>query len=159
MLDDLYRAMEWSDARVWKAVRASARDDARIRELLLHLHVVQQAFFSVWRGGVPFVPQYETLDEVEAFARPYYAAVREFLASRTEEQLDAPLRLPWAEEVAGALGQPLAPSTMRETALQVTHHTAYHRGQVNARVRELGGEPPNADYIVWVWLGKPDAAW
>ena len=159
MLDDLYRGMEWSDARVWSAARALNRDDARLRDLLLHLHVVQQAFFAVWRGEAPHVPSYETLAEVEAFARPYYAAVREFLASRTEEQFAAPLVLPWAAQVASALGQDLAPTSMRDAALQVTHHSAYHRGQVNARLRELGGEPPLADYIVWVWLGKPDAVW
>jgi uncharacterized damage-inducible protein DinB len=38
-------------------------------------------------------------------------------------------------------------------------HTVYHRGQVNARVRALGGEPPLVDYIAWLWLGRPAPEW
>jgi uncharacterized damage-inducible protein DinB len=42
---------------------------------------------------------------------------------------------------------------------QVTSHSTHHRGQVNARLRALGGEPPLVDYIAWVWFGKPAADW
>jgi len=38
-------------------------------------------------------------------------------------------------------------------------HSTHHRGQVNARLRELGGEPPLADFIVWLWWGRPAASW
>jgi len=43
--------------------------------------------------------------------------------------------------------------------LQVPLHSQYHRGQINARLRAVGGEPPRVDYIVWVWLGRPGAHW
>jgi uncharacterized damage-inducible protein DinB len=49
--------------------------------------------------------------------------------------------------------------TVAETMLQVAMHTTYHRGQLNKRLRELGGEPPLIDFIVWIWLGKPKAEW
>jgi len=42
---------------------------------------------------------------------------------------------------------------------QVIIHSTHHRGQVNSRIRELKGEPPLVDFIVWIWLGKPAAAW
>jgi uncharacterized damage-inducible protein DinB len=35
----------------------------------------------------------------------------------------------------------------------------YHRGQVNTRIREVGGEPAAVDFINWIWLGKPDPEW
>jgi uncharacterized damage-inducible protein DinB len=38
-------------------------------------------------------------------------------------------------------------------------HSTYHRGQVNARLRELGIEPPLTDYIAWIWFGRPEAEW
>ena len=38
-------------------------------------------------------------------------------------------------------------------------HSTYHRGQVNVRLRELGGEPQLVDFIAWVWEGKPRAVW
>ena len=50
-------------------------------------------------------------------------------------------------------------TTVGETTLQVPMHTVYHRGQVNARVRALGGEPPLVDYIAWLWLGRPAPEW
>ena len=43
--------------------------------------------------------------------------------------------------------------------IQVAMHTAYHRGQINTRVRELGGEPKLVDFIAWIWYGKPKADW
>jgi uncharacterized damage-inducible protein DinB len=43
--------------------------------------------------------------------------------------------------------------------LQVASHSTYHRGQINTRFRELGGEPAIVDLIAWVWLGKPKASW
>jgi uncharacterized damage-inducible protein DinB len=50
-------------------------------------------------------------------------------------------------------------TTVAETMLQVTFHSAYHRGQVSARLREVGVEPPLVDYIAWIWFGRPDAPW
>jgi len=34
-----------------------------------------------------------------------------------------------------------------------------HRGQVAARLREIGGEPPLVDFIAWVRLGRPEPVW
>jgi uncharacterized damage-inducible protein DinB len=45
-----------------------------------------------------------------------------------------------------------------EPIFQVTSHSTYHRGQVNARVREGGRRMPLVDFIAWVWFGKPDPA-
>jgi uncharacterized damage-inducible protein DinB len=50
-------------------------------------------------------------------------------------------------------------TTIGETILQVALHSIYHRGQVNARLRALGQEPPLVDYIAWIWLGRPDPKW
>jgi uncharacterized damage-inducible protein DinB len=41
----------------------------------------------------------------------------------------------------------------------VPMHSQYHRGQVNARLKEVGGVPPNVDYILWVWVGRPVGLW
>jgi uncharacterized damage-inducible protein DinB len=52
-----------------------------------------------------------------------------------------------------------APITLGETLLQVVNHSTYHRGQINSRLRELGGTPPMTDFIAWVGLGKSGAEW
>jgi uncharacterized damage-inducible protein DinB len=38
-------------------------------------------------------------------------------------------------------------------------HSHYHRGQNATRLRELGGEPPPTDLIVWYWKGRPAPEW
>jgi uncharacterized damage-inducible protein DinB len=38
-------------------------------------------------------------------------------------------------------------------------HSQHHRGQNATRLRELGGEPPMTDLIVWYWKGRPGPRW
>ncbi|MGH9902557.1 MAG: DinB family protein, partial [Pyrinomonadaceae bacterium] len=61
--------------------------------------------------------------------------------------------------VGERIGRAPATTTAGETALQVVLHGTYHRGQVNARLKEVGGVPPLVDYIAWLWLGRPAAEW
>ncbi len=54
-LRDLFRHMEWADATVWAAALGTARaaDDTTLRNDLLHLHGVQQAWLAMWSGRPP----------------------------------------------------------------------------------------------------------
>ena len=67
--------------------------------------------------------------------------------------------MPWAKQIEAQLGRPPAISTLADTCFQVASHSTYHRGQVNARLRELGAEPPLVDYIAWIWFGRPTPSW
>jgi uncharacterized damage-inducible protein DinB len=49
--------------------------------------------------------------------------------------------------------------TVAEALMQAVMHSHWHRGQNATRFRELGGEPPTIDLIVWIWKGRPAAAW
>ncbi|HQR38743.1 MAG TPA: DinB family protein [Blastocatellia bacterium] len=162
-LTDLYRHMEWADATVWAAVLSTdaARRDDKLRGTLYHLHMVQRAFLRVWRGeprDIPY-PTFDDADSLKAWARTYYVETADVLGGYTDEQLAAVMPVPWASMVERRIGRPPGPTSMGETALQVALHTQYHRGQVNARLREVGGTPPLVDYIAWVWLGRPAAEW
>jgi uncharacterized damage-inducible protein DinB len=162
-LNELYRHMEWADATVWRAVLASdeARGDAKLRDLFHHLHLVQQAFLRVWRTD-PWDAEYPKFEDAKllmAWGRSYYAEVFAHLGSLSEDDLSKPLNLPWASMVEEQLGRAPGETTLRQTGLQVPLHSLYHRGQINARLRELGGEPPLVDYIAWFWLGQPKANW
>ena len=77
----------------------------------------------------------------------------------SDQKLSEPMPLPWAAIVGDLFGRAPEMPTLGETALQVALHSTYHRGQINARLREVGGEPPLVDYIVWVFLGRPVAVW
>ena len=162
-LNDLYFHMEWADASVWRAVFASdaARADPKLRELLYHIHMVQRAFLRVWQGETRFtpLPAFDDLESLIDWGRRYYPELLRQFELWTEDDLSKPLNMPWASSLTKPLGREPEETTLAETAKQVALHSLYHRGQVNARLRELGGEPPLVDYIAWLWLGRPQADW
>lgn len=160
---DLYRHMEWADAAVWAAVLSSeeGQTDARLRELLYHLHVVQRAFLRAWRGepGETPYPTFEGAAQLALWGRTYYGEALAHLEALDDAGASEPMPLPWASMVAQRLGRAPEVTNVGETALQVALHSTYHRGQVNARLKEVGGTPPLVDYVAWVWMGRPAADW
>ena len=162
-LNDLYRHMEWADASVWRAVLAAeaARSDTKLRELFYHLHMVQRAFLRVWQGETRYTP-FPTFDDVGPlieWGRSCYPELFAQVKSWTDDDLTKPLNVPWASRLTKPLGREAKGTTLGQTAQQVALHSLYHRGQINTRLRELGGEPPLVDYIAWLWLGQPQADW
>jgi uncharacterized damage-inducible protein DinB len=174
-LQDQFRHMEWADALVWQTVLSVKATDETLRARLHHIHLVQRVFLAVWqRKFANYQDGHERQQAVMAWVnkggdlrgadllawgQTYHRDAQPYLDSLSEEALAQVVALPWAEMVAARIGQTPAASTLAETLQQVTMHSAYHRGQVNARLRELGVEPPLVDFIAWVWLGKPPAPW
>ena len=162
-LAELYRHMEWADASAWAAVLASegGRNDQKLRDYFYHLHVVQRAFLRTWRGELRETP-YPTFGDAPSlmlWGRTYYGEALAQLALMSEERLSEPMPLAWASMVERVLGRAPEVTTVGDTVLQVALHSMYHRGQINARLREVGGEPPLVDYIAWVWMGRPVPGW
>ncbi len=162
-LSDLVAHMEWADGAVWRALLAcdAARDDETLRGLLLHLHVVQKAFVSVWKDRALAFPEpgeFRELTQLHAWTMDYYAEARAFIESLDAAALERPVVMPWAADLTKQLGKAPGTPTLGETIFQVTSHSTYHRGQVNARLRALGGEPPLVDYIAWIWFDRPTLA-
>jgi uncharacterized damage-inducible protein DinB len=156
---ELYDHMRWADAVVWRAAlgHEATAGDATLRDRFAHIHMVQRAFLFVWQGEAQHYPTLTTLREVAHWGAEVHDGVQSYLATLDHSELDRPMSLPWA----GRITRPHepAPTTMRETLMQVPMHSTYHRGQVNSRLRELGAEPPLVDYIAWLWFGKPAAQW
>lgn len=164
LLRDLFAHMEWADATVWRAalLHPSASPDTRLRDLLLHIHVVQRAFLHVWTDRAVIIPnpdEFPDIAAVQRWAHPVYAELSEVLNTLDTPALARPLALPWVSEFEQRLGRPFSSFTLGDTMFQVASHSTYHRGQVNMRLRELGAEPPLVDFIAWVWFGKPQAEW
>ena len=158
---------EWADATVWKAILANeaARADGTLRDLLFHLHTVQRVFLRIWRGdsleGMAGAKptDFPDLAAMQTWARPICDEWRRFLSGVDSPALARTVRLPWADALGQQLGRPIVAPTLSETMFQVVSHSTYHRGQVNTRLRTLGGEPPLVDYIAWVWFDRPMADW
>jgi uncharacterized damage-inducible protein DinB len=164
LMTDLFRHMEWADATVWAAVPDNLPPDKRLAELLVHIHVVQRAFLMVWTGGdvreaFRNPEDFQSLGDLRHWAQTYYAAAHAFARDLDDQRLTAPLAMPWAAQLAEQLGRPVGATCLGETCLQVVSHSTYHRGQVNARLREIGAEPPLVDYIAWLWFDRPAPEW
>jgi uncharacterized damage-inducible protein DinB len=162
-LTDLYRHMEWADASVWTSVMASSsgQTDTKLRDYLYHLHFVQYAFLKTWRSEPLEMPK-QTFDDARSlmlWGRAYYGKALAHLETLSDERLSEPMALAWAGMVEQAIGRAPETTTVGETVLQVAMHSLYHRGQINARLREVGENPPLVDYIAWVWFGRPVPEW
>ena len=164
VLDDLYTHMEWADALVWSATLKTkgATTDTVLRAKFHHVHQTQRAFLELWTEQFQPLPEAEDfsdLNSVVAWAHPYYAEVRAFLEAVDADALTRVVPAVFRERMEQNFGQGAPAVTLRDTVLQVPTHTAHHRGQINARLRELGGEPPLVDFIIWVWAGRPAPPW
>lgn len=163
-LQALFQHMEWADALVWNAVLdlPDPGKAPRLGELLYHIHTVQQVYLQLWQqqpASLPEPAEFETLAALCQWGQSYYPKLEAYLAGIDEAALAQTIHLPWAERIEKRLGKPPAASTLAETMLQVTSHSAYHRGQVNRIIREQNGAPPLVDFIAWVWGGKMPAVW
>jgi len=78
--------------------------------------------------------------------------IREYINSLTERRLNQKVAIPWFKN-------PDLEISRINALVQMTTHSHYHRGQNATRFRELGGDPPLIDLIVWYWKGKPDPEW
>jgi uncharacterized damage-inducible protein DinB len=158
-LNDLYSHQAWADAELLRAIGAhpSARDDKAVRHRLHHLHFVQHAFlWTVGDRGQPFrmtrPEDFSTFESLLAYAREFHELVPALLGGLTPARLAEKVGIVWFND-------PPLSITIAEALTQAAMHSHYHRGQNATRLRELGGEPPTTDYIVWLWKGRPQPAW
>jgi uncharacterized damage-inducible protein DinB len=161
---DLVRHLEWADATLWRSIlgfQAGALDP-KLKFWLHHIHTVQHAFVRLWRGEGLDLPEEGEFSDPRSLARwgrEAGAEIRAFLDQADDAVLDGELPIPWTTRLEERWKRPIHPITLAESMLQVALHSAHHRGQVTARLREVGGEPPLIDYIAWLWFGRPQADW
>lgn len=163
IIQELLQHMEWADSVVFSAIlgNKNAEQDESLLRRLRHIHLVQKVFFDVW-GNNPINPQEADLlnaSELANFAKSIHQDFQRFQGSLSPSDLDKVILLPWAQQVSSNLGFQIANPSLGQTLLQVSAHSSYHRGQVNARLRELGFDPPMTDFIAWVWAHKPPPTW
>ena len=159
-LIDLYRHQEWADAEQWRAYEAhpAALSDKALWERLHHIHLVQRFFLAIARGDnmneltITKPEDYATPHALKTYAREFHRAAEQFLSTTDREALKRSINVPWFKDPA--LDLPI-----EQALLQAAMHSHYHRGQNATRLRELGGEPPLIDYIVWLWKGKAAPQW
>ncbi|HLO66047.1 MAG TPA: DinB family protein [Holophaga sp.] len=153
---DMHDHMAWADA-VWFDTwgKSEAREDEDLRARVRHMADVEAGFLMVLEGReVDFGGErpLPTFEDLRAATRANHAAFAGIL-----EGLDAPglareVTIPWFP------GPPCV-ITVDEALTQVAMHTQHHRGQLMARLKELGGKAQNVDYIIWAWKKRPQGRW
>ncbi len=165
VIDDLIQHMEWADALVWKTIMASplaASNDA-IRDRIHHLHHTQHAFLQIWQGSVGDLPSVNPLDvdiaSLGRWALSFYERAMSDKSKFNDESLHRRVPDVLVKKAEERLGPGATAPSIGESVLQVVLHSAYHRGQINKKLRELGYEPPLTEYFIWVWRGRPKPEW
>src|SRR4249919_3330549 len=159
LLRDLYGHQAWADAEHWRAIAAHppARDDLAIRNRLHHIAIVQRGFLWIAGGRQePFAfttaTEFPALEDLKEYSRDYHDRISAFMASVEDARLSERVEIPWFKD-------PPLTLTLEEALTQCAMHSHYHRGQNATRLRELGGEPPLVDLIVWYWQERPAPRW
>ena len=149
LLNDLYGHQAWADAEHWRAIgrHEPAREDPAIRARLHHIHLVQRVFrWAVGDRSTPFElskpEDFPSFGQLRAYGREYHDEMLGFAATIGDHRLAERITIPWVKD-------PPLSITVTEALMQCAMHSQYHRGQNATRLRELGGEPPLTDLIVW----------
>jgi uncharacterized damage-inducible protein DinB len=159
LLRDFYGHQVWADAEHWRAIEAHppACEDATLRTRLHHIHMVQRVFlWAVGDRAIGFAvtkpEDFGSLADLKNYARESHLEFERFLHRVTDSRLDERIGMPWFRD-------PPLSITVSEALTQCAMHSHYHRGQNATRLRELGGDPPPTDLIVWYWKGRPAPVW
>src|SRR5262249_21848985 len=96
--------------------------------------------------GIPFAEEEESqvpesLEGIEARYRETHAREMEWMSTITEADLDRRLESALIPDFSCSVEQALT---------QICLHSQGHRVQCAARIRQLGGLPPQTDFIRWV---------
>lgn len=155
--------MAWADSVVWQAVLASpkAHQDKNLKERLSHIHMVQHAFLGLWRKTAPATDSNakHSMREILIYGRSFHEEASTYWDTLSAPDLKQSVDVPWASEYTDPKGTEAVKPNLGETLLHLCGHTTHHRGQIAARLREIGGEHPITDFIVLIWRGRQDAVW
>jgi uncharacterized damage-inducible protein DinB len=155
LMGELFDHQAWADAAILGAVRAcpGAWENEKLRHTLHHIIMVQRAFLSIFLNR-PFdmaaeSKPPESLDALAARFRDAQGEELAFVRQVDDAALARVIETPWI---------PGAKLTLAQALMQVVMHSQSHRGQCASRLRELGGEPPILDFILWL-KDRPAPTW
>jgi uncharacterized damage-inducible protein DinB len=156
IVHDLVKHQSWADAIHWNAFERfpAAINDRIIIDRQFHIHLVQRGFLHAIQELDFQMPAEETKEpgRLKAYAIETYELIWEYFKEVTENMLSEKVIIPWFKD-------PELEITRARAIMQMTTHSHYHRGQNATRLRELGGDPPLTDLIIWYWKGEPDPEW
>jgi uncharacterized damage-inducible protein DinB len=113
---------------------------------LVHIYGAQLIWLARWKGSnptsLPKVEEIPNLAELKSRWQKLRVELREFLNSKSEEQLQ--LASPYHDFKGNPWSEP-----MYQQIQHLLFHSMYHRGQVVTLLRQLGEAPPQTDLIAY----------
>jgi uncharacterized damage-inducible protein DinB len=151
----LYAYNRWADLRVLEACRKLTAEQyasepvpgwASVRSSIVHIAIATEGWLRGVAGeNVETVPTEEDLATVDDALRLLDHAdeiIKSLLPTFTKEFLSTPRTFSGRGRTAV-----LPPWAVLR---HVVNHATYHRGQVAAKLKRLGVDPPSTDLIFWV---------
>ena len=118
---------------------------------LVHIYGAQFIWLARWKGatpaGLPKVDEIPGLDELKTRWQKLRVEFREFLNSKSEEQLQQAFS--YKDLKGNQWSEPLY-----QQIQHLLFHSMYHRGQVVTLLRQLGEVPPQTDLIAYYRTAK-----
>lgn len=138
----------WANQRVIDALETLDNPPARAVAIMGHILSAQQ----VWLGRVLHETTFVSIWEDTPVAWMGETAERQhrkivsYVSALAESDLTQPIDYTNSQHVPYQ-------STLLDILTHMSHHAAYHRGQVVQLIRPMLDEPPVTDFIVWTREG------
>ncbi len=134
----------WANQRVITALETLDNPPARAVAVMSHILAVQQVWFGRVLHETTFVSIWEDtpVSWMEETAQRQHRRISNYITSLPEAALLEPV------DYQTSKGEPYK-STLLDILTHMSHHAAYHRGQVVQLIRPMLSEAPVTDFIVW----------
>ncbi|RIV18454.1 damage-inducible protein DinB [Fibrisoma montanum] len=135
----------WANKRVIQALETLDAPPARAVQVMGHILSAQQ----IWIGRVTKEPTFVAIWEdipiawMAEMADRQHRKLVNHITNLAETELLAPI------DYVTSKDQPFQ-NTVLDILTHMSHHSAYHRGQVVQLVRQMLPDAPVTDFIVWV---------
>jgi uncharacterized damage-inducible protein DinB len=159
----LYAYNRWADHRVLEACRKLTPEQyaaeplpgwSSVRSSIVHIAIVTEFWLRAVAGEavemVPTEADLPTVDDAERLLDRAHQIYTDVVPALTPEQLATPRTFRGRSWVAV-----LPPWVVLR---HLVNHSTYHRGQVAAKLKRLGVEPPGTDLFLWAFEQIPQQA-
>lgn len=135
----------WANQRVIQALETVDNPPARAVAVMGHILAAQQVWFGRVTKETTFVSIWEDtpVSWMEETAQRQHRKIVSYVTALAEPDLLQPV------DYVSSKGESYQ-STLLDILTHMSHHAAYHRGQVVQLIRPMLTEAPVTDFIVWV---------
>ena len=141
----------WANRRIIDALDSPPNVPERAVSLMGHVLAAQHIWYGRMAGESAILSVWEEIPVswmAETAVRQHHQ-LRSYMEILSQKELNQPVEYVNSRHVAYQ-------STRLDILTHLSHHAAYHRGQIVQLIRPLLPEAPVTDFIVWTREGSPD---